>query len=173
VRINQYGNYRSYRYYILGLSLWLAGITFYGVVENLNIKLIPISLAIVHLLMVIGPLNGFTISRISQQNRLEMLLSKNKMFDGVKIITNPKPIENSDAEQIRSIVSYLVKANNLNDVSPLLGIDLIAIETQLKQDSNYNAQFMRYKLADSVFSLLNISKETDYSALTYFQSNSR
>jgi hypothetical protein len=48
VRINQYG-ITTERYYILGLSLWLAGITFYGVIsKNLNIKLIPISLAIVH-----------------------------------------------------------------------------------------------------------------------------
>lgn len=168
VRINQYG-ITTERYYILGLSLWLAGITFYGVIsKNLNIKLIPISLAIVHLLMVIGPENGFMVSRISQQNRLEMLLVKNKLFDGTKIIANPEPIEKTEAAQIRSIVSYLVKSNNINDVSPLCGIDLVAIETQLEKDSNYNSQFQQYKIADSVFSILNISKEADNSVLTYF-----
>jgi hypothetical protein len=168
VRINQYG-ITTERYYILGLSLWLAGITFYGVIsKNLNIKLIPISLAIVHLLMVIGPVNGFMISRNSQQNRLEMLMVKNNLFDGTKIIANPKPIEQTDATQIRSIVSYLVKSNNINDVSPLCGIDLIAIETELKKDSNYNSQFQQFKIADSVLSLLNISENTDKVITTSF-----
>ena len=168
VRINQYG-ITTERYYILGLSLWLAGITFYGVIsKNLNIKLIPISLAIVHLLMVIGPVNGFMISRNSQQNRLEMLMVKNNLFDGTKIIANPKPIEQTDASQIRSIVSYLVKSNNINDVSPLCGIDLIAIETELKKDSNYNSQFQQFKIADSVLSLLNISENTDKVITTSF-----
>jgi hypothetical protein len=156
VRINQYG-ITTERYYILGLSLWLAGITFYGVIsKNLNIKLIPISLAIVHLLMVIGPVNGFMVSRISQQNRLEKLLLKDNLFDGTKIIANPKPIDKNDAEQIRSIVSYLVNANNINDISPLCGIDLIAIETELKKDSNYNSQFQHYKIADSVYRILTL-----------------
>jgi hypothetical protein len=82
------------------------------------------------------------------------------MFDGAKIISNPKPIDKSDADQIRSIVYYLVKANNINDVSPLCGIDLIAIETEFKKDSNYNSQFQHYKIADSVLSLLNVSEET-------------
>lgn len=168
VRINQYG-ITTERYYILGLSLWLTGVTFYGVIsKNLNIKLIPISLAIVHLLMVIGPVNGFMISRISQGNRLKMLLVKNKLFDGIKIMSNPKPIEKTDAVQIRSIVSYLVKSNNIMDISPLCGIDLLGIETQLKKDSNYNSQSHQYQIADSVFSLLNISKEVDNIVLTYF-----
>jgi hypothetical protein len=168
VRINQYG-ITTERYYILGLSLWLAGITFYGVIsKNLNIKLIPISLAIVHLLMVIGPVNGFMVSRMSQQNRLEMLMLKNNLFDGTKIIANPKPIEKTEAEQIRSIVSYLVKSNNLNDVSPLCGIDLIAIETELKKDSNYNSQFQQYKIVDSVFRVLNILEDADKVISTTF-----
>jgi hypothetical protein len=168
VRINQYG-ITTERYYILGLSLWLAGITFYGVIsKNLNIKLIPISLAIVHLFMVIGPVNGFMISRNSQQNRLEILMVKNNLFDGTKITANPKSIDKTDAAQIRSIVSYLVKSNNINDVSPLCGIDLIAIETELKKDSNYNSQFQKYKIADSVFRVLNILKEDENIHLTYF-----
>lgn len=168
VRINQYG-ITTERYYILGLSLWLAGITFYGVIsKNLNIKLIPISLAIVHLLLVIGPVNGFMVSRISQQNRLEKLLVKNQLFDGTKIITNPKPIEKTDAEQIRSIVSFLVKSNNINDLNLLFGIDLIAIETQLKKGNSYNDRFDNYKIADSVMSILNISKESTYHIQTYF-----
>ena len=168
VRINQYG-ITPERYYVLGLSLWLAGITFYGVVsKNLNIKLIPISLAVVHLLMVIGPVNGFMVSRISQQNRLEKLLIKNQLFDGTKTISNPKPIEKTDAEQIRSIVSYLIKANNINDVSPLCGIDLLAIENQLIKRNNYHNRFDKYKIADSVLSLLNISEEADNRQLTYF-----
>lgn len=168
VRINQYG-ITTERYYILGLSLWLAGITFYGVIsKNLNIKLIPISLAIVHLFMVIGPVNGFMMSRNSQQNRLEMLMVKNNLFDGTKITANPKSIEETDAAQIRSIVSYLVKSNNINDVSPLCGIDLIAIETELKKDSNYNSQFQQYKIADSVLSFLNISENADKVITTSF-----
>jgi len=104
-RINQYG-LTEVRYYVLALSFWLAGITFYGLFsKNLNIKLIPISLAALHLLMVIGPVNGFTISRISQQNRLENLLIKNKIFDGTKLtITNTK-MDDKEANLIQSSVS--------------------------------------------------------------------
>lgn len=168
VRINQYG-ITTERYYILGLNLWLAGITFYGVIsKNLNIKLIPISLAVVHLFMVIGPVNGFMVSRISQQNRLEKLLVKNQLFDGTKIVTNPKPIDKTDAEQIRSIVSYLVKANNINDVSPLCGIDLLAIENQLIKCKSCNFRFQQHKIADSVLSLLNVSSVAINYIETYF-----
>lgn len=168
VRINQYG-ITPERYYILGISLWLSGITFYGVIsKNLNIRLIPISLAIVHLLMVFGPVNGFMVSRMSQQNRLEKLLTKNQLFDGTKIVSNPKPIEKTDADQIRSIVSYLVKANNINDVSPLCGIDLIAIEKHLKNDLNYDSGFEQYKIADSILSLLNVSSVPINYIETYF-----
>ena len=130
--------------------------------------MIPISLAIVHLLMVFGPVNGFMVSRMSQQNRLEKLLTKNQLFDGTKIVSNPKPIEKTDAEQIRSIVSYLVKANNINDVSPLCGIDLIAIEKYLKNDLNYDSRFEQYKIADSVLSLLNVSSVPINYIETYF-----
>lgn len=159
VRINQYG-ITTERYYVLGLSIWLVAITFYGVIsKNLNIKLIPISLAIVHLFMVIGPVNGFMVSRISQQNRLEALLIKNQLFDGSKITTNSKPLNSDDAKQVQSIVTYLIKTNNFSDVSPLCGIDLNAIDAYFKKDTNYNAQYQQYRIADSVLSYLNISEE--------------
>jgi hypothetical protein len=167
-RVNQYG-FTTERYYVLGLSVWLAGITFYGVIsKNLNIKLIPISLAIVHLLMVIGPVNGFMVSRISQQNRLEKLLVKTQLYDGTKIVSKPKQIEKEDGKQIRSIVNYLVKSNDINDISPLCGIDLLAIETQLKKDSNYISEYHQYKIADSVLRFLNISDEAVMETVTYF-----
>jgi hypothetical protein len=90
------------------------------------------------------------------------------LFDGTKIIANPKSIDKTDAAQIRSIVSYLVKSNNINEVSPLCGIDLIGIETELKKDSNYNSQFQHYKIADSVFRVLNIFEEDENIHLTFF-----
>ena len=161
VRIKEYGITEE-RYYLIGLTLWLAAITAYGIVsKKLNIKLIPISLACVHLLMVIGPLNGFTISRISQKNRLEKLMLETGLWDGNKLINSKKKIEPKTADDIRSIVRYLTKTHNLNDISPLLGIDLLAIEKQCESDSNYNIRWGKDRIADSVFILINLPTETE------------
>ncbi|MES2655759.1 MAG: DUF4153 domain-containing protein [Bacteroidota bacterium] len=152
-RISQYGITEE-RYYVMVLSLWLAGITFYGLLsKNINIKLIPISLALVHLLMVLGPLNGFTISRISQHNRLEKLFVKHKMYDGEKAIALKDTINIKEEQEMQSIISYLINNHNINDVNPFFGIDIAKI------DALKNKEFrgrMKYTTIDSVYQILNL-----------------
>ncbi|MES2726152.1 MAG: DUF4153 domain-containing protein [Bacteroidota bacterium] len=152
-RISQYGITEE-RYYVMVLSLWLAGITFYGLFsKNINIKLIPISLALVHLLMVLGPLNGFTISRISQHNRLEKLFIKHKMYDGEKAIALKDTINIKEEQEMQSIISYLINNHNINDVNPFFGIDIAKI------DALKNKEFrgrMKYTTIDSVYQILNL-----------------
>lgn len=154
-RISQYGITEE-RYYVMVLSLWLAGITFYGLFsKNINIKLIPISLALVHLLMVLGPLNGFTISRISQHSRLEKLLIKNKMYDGEKVIALKDTISIKEEQEMQSIISYLINHHNIDDINPFFGIDIAQIEA-LKNPESSLGRMNKYSTIDSVYKILNL-----------------
>lgn len=152
-RISQYGITEE-RYYVMALSLWLAGITFYGLVsKNINIKLIPISLALVHLIIVLGPLNGFTISRKSQHSRLEKLLVANKMYDGEKIIPIKDTINKKENDEIKSIVSYLTTSHNINDINPFFGIDIAKIDSVYTKE---RGRASKYGTIDSVYKILNL-----------------
>lgn len=159
VRVKEYGITEE-RYYLIWLTMWLVAITVYGIVsKKLNIKLIPISLACIHLIMVIGPLNGFTISRISQQNRLEKLMLENGLWDGFKLTSSAKKIDKKNADDIRSIIKYLTNNHDLKNISPLLGIDLLAIESPFELDSNYTLRWGKNKITDSVLALVNLPVE--------------
>lgn len=106
LRINQYGITEN-RYLIVILAIWLLGLSIYMLATKLqNIKIIPLSLAIVAIIAGIGPLSAFNISKNSQLNRLEKVMIENNIFENGKITK----IENLDYEistQIESIVNHI------------------------------------------------------------------
>src|ERR1041385_192403 len=78
-RLEQYGVTEP-RYFLLVLALWMLGLSlYYGITASRNIKLIPMSLAVVAVLASAGPWGVYAISRRSQVSRLDRILQANHM----------------------------------------------------------------------------------------------
>jgi len=107
-RIIDYGITEN-RYFLILLALWLLGISIYLLISKLrDIKMIPISLAVISLLSILGPWSAFNISKHSQFSRLTEILAKNKLLENGKIIQLKDTISFEDQKEISSIVSYIV-----------------------------------------------------------------
>jgi len=80
--------------------------------------IIPVSLAIVALISVFGPLSSFNVAKFSQNNRLESILKRNGMFQGNEIIAK-SDIPTEDKEEISMILRYFDANHSLEDVKVL------------------------------------------------------
>src|ERR1043166_8225884 len=78
-RLEQYGVPEP-RYFLLVLALWMLGLSlYYGITASRNIKLIPMSIAVVAVLASAGPWGAYAVSRRSQVARLDRLLQANHL----------------------------------------------------------------------------------------------
>ncbi|MBL0739980.1 DUF4153 domain-containing protein [Chryseolinea lacunae] len=84
MRVNDYGITIN-RYIIVLLGIWLTLVCFYFSLGNKNIKFIPISLAIILMLMTFGYWGMFSVSERSQVNRLRGILEQYKILQNGKI----------------------------------------------------------------------------------------
>lgn len=109
-RILQYG-FTENRYFVVLLGLWVLGIMIYFiVVRNISNIIIPITLSLVAIISVLGPMSAFNVSAFSQNQRLTTLLEKNGMLVSCEIL--PKPdIAKEDQENISSIVQFFENRN--------------------------------------------------------------
>lgn len=114
-RINQYGITEN-RYYLIVLGLWVTGIMLYfSLKKPLRNIIIPISLSIVMLNSVFGPLGSFAISKSSQNKRLEKILNNNNMMENGQIV--PKDtVSVKDKREINNIITYFNTKHNLQDI---------------------------------------------------------
>lgn len=115
IRIRSYGLTEN-RYYVVVLGLWILFTMIYVSVRKVSKNIVlPISLAIITVLSVIGPLSSFTLSKRSQNNRLTHILSKNQMIFENQI--QPKgDIPEEDQKEISRILSYFKHTHSLKDV---------------------------------------------------------
>ncbi len=116
LRIRQYG-FTENRYFVLVLGLWVFGIFIYFCFnKKFRNIIIPISLSIIVLNSVFGPLSSFSISRFSQNNRLKKVLVSNNMLKSDKTITPNAQISEDDKAEISMILKYFNRNYNLQDV---------------------------------------------------------
>lgn len=117
-RISQYGITEN-RYYILVLGLWITLIMIYfSIKKSLKNIMIPITLSILVLNSVIGPLSSYSISKYSQNRRFNDILNKNAMISGGNIVKNPD-ISLEDQREINNILYYFNNYHSLEDVKVL------------------------------------------------------
>ena len=117
-RINQYGVTEN-RYYVLVFGIWIALIMIYfSIKKPLKNLIIPISLSLVVLNSVIGPLSSYSISKYSQNKRLEDILNSNSMISGNNIVRKAD-ISDEDKTQISNIIYYFDNKHSLDDVKVL------------------------------------------------------
>jgi hypothetical protein len=141
VRIKNYGVTEP-RYYIAALAVWLLGIAAYFVLSRAdNIKVIPMSLIVIGLLSVFGPLSSFQVSSRNQSTRLSNTLKTNNLLKNGKIFfpKNTK-LSNTDLNIVNAALDYL-SFFNPDALKPLL-----ADSTQKKLTDNNP-----YKRKEAVF----------------------
>lgn len=117
-RINQYGITEN-RYYILALGIWVTGMMGYlSFKKEINTIIIPISLSLIVVNSVIGPISSFAISKYSQNRRLENILKENNMLRGEEIVRNID-ISRGDKKEINNIIYYFDDKHSLQDIRVL------------------------------------------------------
>ncbi len=121
-RINDYG-FTENRYLLLALALWITFISIVNIIKkNKAFYTIPLSLAIVSLLTIIGPWNMFNISKNSQLNRFKDFAKKYNLISETsgKLIPSNMEISFEDRKSISSILTYLNSSYRLEPLKELL-----------------------------------------------------
>jgi len=117
-RISQYGITEN-RYFVLVAGIWLLTVFILLVInKNLRSIIIPISLMIAIAISIYGPVSAYSISKWSQNNRLENILVSNNMLLDEKIIPNQnldKPLQ----DEVYEIVNYFQSNHSLSDIKHL------------------------------------------------------
>ncbi len=129
IRINAYGVTEN-RYFVVALGLWVLGIMlYYSLAKHFRNIILPVSLALVALLTVVGPWSAYSVSRYSQNARLESLAAEYNMVNGSTLQQPDREISKEDQERIISILEYFAESHSLQAV-PLLpsGFDFADME---------------------------------------------
>ncbi len=107
VRLSDYG-FTEPRYLVMAMAVGLAVVMVYFLFsQNKDIRIIPIVLTLIALVSAFGPWGAFSVSRNSQQARLDTMLIANELFaNGALLPDAPEPLI-EDRKEMSSIVAYL------------------------------------------------------------------
>jgi hypothetical protein len=123
-RVDQYGITEK-RYFLLVLAVWLAGIAlYYTISRSRSIKLIPMSLCVLALLTFAGPQGAYSVSRRSQQARLESVLTANGLLADGTLKPAALPVADSAAKEISEGFRYLLEHHGEPSVRPWIRGDI-------------------------------------------------
>lgn len=117
-RVSQYGITEN-RYFVILLGVWvLMMMLYYGFKRNNKNTILPISLSIVLLLSVYGPISSFSISKSSQNNRLEDILEENDMILDGDIVSS-SDISSEEKKEVNNIITYFENNHKIDDIKIL------------------------------------------------------
>ncbi len=177
-RINEYGITEN-RYFVLVLALWILAMTLYMLFSKIKrILAFPLSLAIITLFISIGFWGVFSVSTNSQVSRFE------KVYNDIKNTDFTTTYQKKD--QLRSIINYLNKKEEIDKITPILGykpstafstksnwqlqsklMDTLAIKVTDKPTDKYR----NYHYSINEFNMLINTKGYDYLKNMYLGSN--
>lgn len=119
LRINDYGITED-RYFVIAVGIWVTGIMiYYSLKKNIRNIWVTISLTLIIIVSVTGPISAYSVSKWSQNNRFENLLKNNDLLSDSLAI---KPNENLGEEaqrEISSIIRYFRNFHSLDDMKYL------------------------------------------------------
>lgn len=119
IRVRAYGITEN-RYFVLALGLWVLGIMLYwNISKNMRNIILPLSLALVAFLTVLGPWSAYSSSIISQNKRLAAILTKYSMIKNNKIVNAVSTIALEDKKEINAIFRYFDNYHSLNNINYL------------------------------------------------------
>lgn len=116
IRIQEYG-FTENRYFIVVIGIWatfaMGFIIFNKCKDNI---VLPISLAIVAFLSVVGPWSAFNVSIASQTERFNGILSKYDMIQNEQVINNNASLERIDKKEVVGVLQYFDRYHQLEDL---------------------------------------------------------
>lgn len=159
-RISEYG-FTINRYILTLSSFWILGISLYFNLNGNDIRIIPISLAIITILSLFGPWSMFSVSEKSQLKILTKLLTYDNLLKNGKLnyenIPNEKApyfnFENTSSSFVDSqnriikIAKYLHDTHGLESLQPIFSQNL-----SLLGNEKYN-ELWDYSLTENLMGL--------------------
>lgn len=119
IRINAYGITEN-RYFVMILGIWVFCMMLYISFRKVHRNVIlPISLSIIAIISVFGPLSSFSVSKFSQNSRMAGILVRNEMLVENKIIKPKADVSEKDKKEVSAILDYFERNHSLNDVKYL------------------------------------------------------
>ena len=120
-RVEQYG-ITERRYFLIVLSLWLAGIAvYYTVARSRSIKVIPATLCALALITFAGPWGAYAVSRTSQVRRLGAVLARNDLLAAGVLRRATRDVSLADRREISGGLRYLLETHGASAIAPWLG----------------------------------------------------
>ena len=158
-RVSDYGITEE-RYALIALAVWLTGITVYFLLSRHdNIKVIPVSLAVVALLAAVGPQSASAVSKRSQQNRF----------------AQHYPAKNDrDKKAMASIIRYLTNYHGLTSLQQFTKTDLHKIQNEITSESRKDKYRLNasIEMQDTAFAILNVDENVnDSQSITFYNTN--
>jgi hypothetical protein len=102
-----------------GLTLNIPMMLYFSFIKKRINIVIPITLALIALISVFGPLSSYSVSIRSQNNRLQAILIKNDMLQEGKIKTAPADISRDDKYEISRKLDYFSQNHSLQEIKCL------------------------------------------------------
>jgi hypothetical protein len=119
IRVNAYGVTEN-RYYVLALAIWVfAMMLYFAFIKKRSNIILPVTLAVIALLSVFGPWSSYSISVVSQNNRLEAILVRNDMLQDGEIQKAPPGITEEDKQEINDKLAYFNRDHTLQEAKYL------------------------------------------------------
>lgn len=119
IRIKAYGITEN-RYYVLVLGLWVLGSMLYlNISKSKRSTVLPASLAVVIILSMYGPWSSFSVSKWSQNQRLENISAEYDMIENGNIKKSTAQIAKEDQREIAEILFYFENYHSFSDINLL------------------------------------------------------
>ena len=119
IRISEFGVTEN-RYFILIIGLWATfAMIFIAFNKGKNNIVLFISLALICIITVVGPLSAFNISIKSQNNRFYKIVSKYDMLNEGKVMHQNSKVSEKDQKEITGIISYFDSSHSLDKLEYL------------------------------------------------------
>ncbi|RZK70803.1 MAG: 23S rRNA (uracil(1939)-C(5))-methyltransferase RlmD, partial [Pedobacter sp.] len=156
------------RYFLLVLAGWLTFITAYFLLSRKqNIKVIPISLCIVTLLAIYGPLSALSVSRYSQRSILIKIFEKyGKYKDGKLLPLGKAKLSADDGREALEKVEYLGDNDKMQALQGYVNADLAAVSDSLRaqvKDKRYRYDYeLNAKQTDWLKKYLGLDRFSDF-----------
>ena len=115
-RISEYGVTEK-RYFLVALGLLLTSLSIYFIFsKKKNIKWIPISLFLVTVLSLVGPLSAYRISLKSQYSRAEHLLTSHGLLVSGTEKKTTASVSRKVEKQLSSIFDYIIQNHGYSNI---------------------------------------------------------
>lgn len=147
IRINAYGVTEN-RYYVVALGIWAFLVMIYfAFTRKLRNIVLPVSLAVITFISVFGPISSYSISKHSQNKRLNQIFIKNSMIKDSEVVKASTAISDEDSRDISSILNYFERNHSLSNVKELpqgFKIDQIESKLGIKYSGEYHGNNYEY-----------------------------